>query len=166
MSAIIEAKKQLVDEIAEVLSNSVSTVIVDYRGLTVAEVTDLRSQLREAGVEYKVYKNTMVRRAAEKAGIEGLDEFLTGPTAIATSSEDAVAAAKVISGFAKDHEALEIKSGVMEGNVITAEEVKTVGSLPSRDGLVSMLLSVLQAPVRNFAYAVKAIGEQKEENAE
>ena len=104
----------------------------------------------------------MVRRAAEKAGIEGLDEFLTGPTAIATSSEDAVAAAKVISGFAKDHEALEIKSGVMEGNVITAEEVKTVGSLPSHDGLVSMLLSVLQAPVRNFAYAVKAIGEQKE----
>lgn len=166
MSAIIEAKKQLVDEIAEVLSNSVSTVIVDYRGLTVAEVTDLRSQLREAGVEYKVYKNTMVRRAAEKAGIEGLDEFLTGPTAIATSSEDAVAAAKVISGFAKDYEALEIKSGVMEGNVITAEEVKTVGSLPSHDGLVSMLLSVLQAPVRNFAYAVKAIREQKEENAE
>lgn len=166
MSAIIEAKKQLVDEIAEVLSNSVSTVIVDYRGLTVAEVTDLRSQLREAGVEYKVYKNTMVRRAAEKAGIEGLDEFLTGPTAIATSSEDAVAAAKVISGFAKDHEALEIKSGVMEGNVITAEEVKTVGSLPSHDGLVSIILSVLQAPVRNFAYAVKAIGEQKEENAE
>lgn len=166
MSAIIEAKKQLVDEIAEVLSNSVSTVIVDYRGLTVAEVTDLRSQLREAGVEYKVYKNTMVRRAAEKAGIEGLDEFLTGPTAIATSSEDAVAAAKVISGFAKDHEALEIKSGVMEGNVITAKEVKTVGSLPSHDGLVSMILSVLQAPVRNFAYAVKAIGEQKEENAE
>lgn len=124
MSAIIEAKKQLVDEIAEVLSNSVSTVIVDYRGLTVAEVTDLRSQLREAGVEYKVYKNTMVRRAAEKAGIEGLDEFLTGPTAIATSSEDAVAAAKVISGFAKDHEALEIKSGVMEGNVITAKKLK------------------------------------------
>ena len=108
----------------------------------------------------------MVRRAAEKAGIEGLDEFLTGPTAIATSSEDAVAAAKVISGFAKDREALEIKSGVMEGNVITAEEVKTVGSLPSHDGLVSMLLSVLQAPVRNFAYAVKAIGEQKEESAE
>ncbi len=95
-----------------------------------------------------------------------LDEFLTGPTAIATSSEDAVAAAKVISGFAKDHEALEIKSGVMEGNVITAEEVKTVGSLPSHDGLViSMLLSVLQAPVLNFAYAVKAIGEQKEESA-
>ena len=151
MSAIIEAKKQQVDTIAEQLKNSVSTVIVDYRGLTVAEVTELRSQLREAGVEYKVYKNTMVRRAAEKAGIEGLDEFLTGPTAIATSTEDVVAPAKVIAGFAKEHDAL---------------EVKTVGSLPSHDGLVSMLLSVLQAPVRNFAYAVKAVGEQKEESAE
>ncbi|MBM6312720.1 50S ribosomal protein L10 [Staphylococcus epidermidis] len=151
MSAIIEAKKQQVDTIAEQLKNSVSTVIVDYRGLTVAEVTELRSQLREAGVEYKVYKNTMVRRAAEQAGIEGLDEFLTGPTAIATSTEDVVAPAKVIAGFAKEHEAL---------------EVKTVGSLPSHDGLVSMLLSVLQAPVRNFAYAVKAVGEQKEESAE
>ena len=159
MSAIIEAKKQQVDVIAEQLKNSVSTVIVDYRGLTVAEVTDLRAQLREAGVEYKVYKNTLVRRAAEKAGIEGLDEFLTGPTAIATTTDDVVAPAKVISGFAKEHEALEIKTGVMEGNV-------TVGSLPSHDGLVSMLLSVLQAPVRNFAYAVKAVGEQKEESAE
>ena len=131
MSAIIEAKKQQVDVIAEQLKNSVSTVIVDYRGLTVAEVTDLRAQLREAGVEYKVYKNTLVRRAAEKAGIEGLDEFLTGPTAIATTTDDVVAPAKVISGFAKEHEALEIKTGVMEGNVISAEEVKTVGSLPS-----------------------------------
>lgn len=167
MSAIIEAKKQQVDVIAEQLKNSVSTVIVDYRGLTVAEVTELRSQLREAGVEYKVYKNTMVRRAAEQAGIEGLDEFLTGPTAaVATSTEDVVAPAKVIAGFAKEHEALEIKTGVMEGSVISAEEVKTVGSLPSHDGLVSMLLSVLQAPVRNFAYAVKAVGEQKEESAE
>ena len=143
-----------------------SIVVVDSRGLTVDQDTVLRRNLRESGVEFKVIKNSILRRAAEKAGIEGLDEFLTGPTAIATSSEDAVAAAKVISGFAKDHEALEIKSGVMEGNVITAEEVKTVGSLPSHDGLVSMLLSVLQAPVRNFAYAVKAIGEQKEENAE
>ena len=131
--------KQQVDVIAEQLKNSVSTVIVDYRGLTVAEVTELRSQLREAGVEYKVYKNTMVRRAAEQAGIEGLDEFLTGPTAVATSTEDVVAPAKVIAGFAKEHEALEIKTGVMEGSVISAEEVKTVGSLPSHDGLVSML---------------------------
>ena len=155
MSAIIDAKKQEVDIIAEQLKNSVSTVIVDYRGLSVAEVTELRSQLREAGVEYKVLKNTMVRRAAQQAGIDGLDEFLVGPTAVATSTEDVVAPAKVIAGFAKEHQALEIKTGVMEGNVISAEEVNTVGTLPSHDGLVSMLLSVLQAPVRNFAYAVK-----------
>ncbi|MDT0739839.1 50S ribosomal protein L10 [Staphylococcus chromogenes] len=166
MSGIIEAKKQHVDEIAEQLKSSVSTVFVDYRGLTVAEVTDLRKQLREAGVQYKVYKNTMLRRAAEKAGIEGLDEYLAGPTAIAFTTEDVVAPAKVIAGFAKEHEALEIKTGVMEGSVISADQVKTVGSLPSHEGLVSMLLSVLQAPMRNFAYAVKAVGESKEESAE
>ncbi|PWZ95800.1 50S ribosomal protein L10, partial [Staphylococcus pseudintermedius] len=159
MSGIIEAKKQQVDVIADQLKGSVSTVVVDYRGLTVAEVTELRKQLREANVQYKVYKNTMLRRAAEKAGIEGLDEFLTGPTAVAFTTEDVVAPAKVIAGFAKEHEALEIKSGIMEGSVITADEVKTVGSLPSHEGLVSMLLSVLQAPMRNFAYAVKAVGE-------
>ncbi|EGQ3097226.1 50S ribosomal protein L10 [Staphylococcus pseudintermedius] len=166
MSGIIEAKKQQVDVIADQLKGSVSTVVVDYRGLTVAEVTELRKQLREANVQYKVYKNTMLRRAAEKAGIEGLDEFLTGPTAVAFTTKDVVAPAKVIAGFAKEHEALEIKSGIMEGSVITADEVKTVGSLPSHEGLVSMLLSVLQAPMRNFAYAVKAVGESKEENAE
>ncbi|PCF87896.1 50S ribosomal protein L10 [Staphylococcus intermedius] len=166
MSGIIEAKKQQVDIIADQLKSSVSTVVVDYRGLTVAEVTELRKQLREANVQYKVYKNTMLRRATEKAGIEGLDEFLTGPTAVAFTTEDVVAPAKVIAGFAKEHEALEIKSGIMEGSVITADEVKTVGSLPSHEGLVSMLLSVLQAPMRNFAYAVKAVGESKEENAE
>ncbi|KDP14036.1 MULTISPECIES: 50S ribosomal protein L10 [Staphylococcus] len=166
MSGIIEAKKQHVDEIAEQLKSSVSTVFVDYRGLTVAEVTDLRKQLREAGVQYKVYKNTMLRRAAEKAGIEGLDEYLAGPTAVAFTTEDVVAPAKVIAGFAKEHEALEIKTGVMEGSVISADQVKTVGSLPSHEGLVSMLLSVLQAPMRNFAYAVKAVGESKEESAE
>ena len=162
MSAKKKKKKQQVDTIAEQLKNSVSTVIVDYRGLSVAEVTELRSQLREAGVEYKVLKNTMVRRAAVQAGIEGLDEHLVGPTAVATSTEDVVAPAKVLAKFAKEHEALEIKVGVMEGAVISAEEVNTVGTLPSHEGLVSMLLSVLQAPVRNFAYAVKAVGENKE----
>ncbi|MFP4984529.1 50S ribosomal protein L10, partial [Staphylococcus coagulans] len=141
MSGIIEAKKQQVDVITDQLKSSVSTVVVDYRGLTVAEVTELRKQLREAGVQYKVYKNTMLRRAAEQAGIEGLDEFLTGPTAVAFTTEDVVAPAKVIAGFAKEHEALEIKMGIMEGSIITADEVKTVGSLPSHEGLVSMLLS-------------------------
>lgn len=105
----------------------------------------------------------MVRRAADQVGLEDLNEHLVGPTAVATSTEDVVAPAKVLAGFAKEHKALEIKVGVMEGSVISAEEVNTVGTLPSHDGLVSMLLSVLQAPVRNFAYAVKAVGEDKEQ---
>ena len=165
-SKIVEIKQQKVDAIAEQLKNSVSTIIVDYRGLSVAQVTELRQQLREAGLEYRVYKNTLVRRAAEAAGIEGLEEFLTGPNAIAFSNEEVVAPAKILADFAKQNEALEIKAGVIEGSVVSAEQVNTIGSLPSKDGLVSMLLSVLQAPVRNFAYAVKAVGEQKEESAE
>lgn len=162
MSAIIEAKKQQVDVIAESLKNSVSTVIVDYRGLTVSEVTELRSQLREAGVEFKVYKNTMTRRAADALELSELNEFLVGPSALAFSNEDVIAPAKIINNFAKEHEALEIKAGVIEGSYVPVEDVKAIASLPSRDGLLSMLLSVLQAPVRNFAYAVKAVGEDKE----
>ncbi|PPA68592.1 50S ribosomal protein L10 [Jeotgalibacillus proteolyticus] len=163
MSSIIEQKKQLVTEIQEKLQGSVSTVVVDYRGLSVAEVTELRKSLREAGVEFKVYKNSMTRRAAEAAGLEGLNENLTGPNAIAFSTEDVVAPAKIINEFAKKHEALEIKAGVMEGNIISVEEVKALAELPSREGLLSMLLSVLQAPIRGFAVATKAVADQKEE---
>jgi large subunit ribosomal protein L10 len=162
MSKVIEAKKQQVEVIADQLKESVSTVLVDYRGLTVSEMTELRKNLREAGVEFKVYKNTMTRRAAEAAELTELNEFLTGPNAIAFSNEDVIAPAKVLHNFSKDHEALEIKAGVIEGSYAPAEDVKAIASLPSKDGLVSMLLSVLQAPVRNFAYAVKAIGEDKE----
>ncbi|WP_251553871.1 50S ribosomal protein L10 [Neobacillus muris] len=163
MSSVIEAKKQVVEEIAEKLKASVSTVVVDYRGLTVAEVTELRKQLREAGIEFKVYKNTMARRAAEAAGLEGLNAALTGPNAIAFSSEDVVAPAKILNDFAKKNEALEIKAGVIEGNIATVEEVKALAELPSREGLLSMLLSVLQAPIRNLALAAKAVADQKEE---
>ncbi|PFH85320.1 MULTISPECIES: 50S ribosomal protein L10 [Bacillaceae] len=163
MSAVLEAKKQVVTEVAAKLRDSKATVVVDYRGLNVAEVTELRKQLREAGVEFKVYKNTLTRRAAEEAGLAGLNESLTGPNAIAFSMEDVIAPAKVINDFAKKHEALEIKAGVIEGNVATVEEVKALAELPSREGLLSMLLSVLQAPIRNFALATKAVAEQKEE---
>lgn len=167
MSNVIEQKQQHVEVISEQLKNSVSTVLVDYRGLTVSEVTELRKQLRDAGIEFKVYKNTMVRRAADSVGLSELNEFLVGPSAIAFSNEDVIAPAKIINEFAKEHEALEIKAGVIEGSFVPAEDVKSIASLPSRDGLLSMLLSVLQAPVRNFAYAVKAIGEEKEqENGE
>jgi len=157
----IEIKQQKADVITEQLKNSVSTIIVDYRGLTVAQVTELRKQLREAGVEFKVYKNTLVRRSAAAAGIEGIDEFLTGPNAIAFSTEEVVAPAKIIADFAKENEALEIKAGIIEGTVTSAEDVKAIASLPSKEGLISMVLSVLQAPIRNFAYAVKAVGEQQ-----
>ena len=160
---IIEAKQNLVQDIAGKFEAAASVVVVDYRGLTVAQVTELRKQLREAGVEFKVYKNTLVRRAAEKAGVEAINEVLTGPNAIAFSNEDVVAPAKIINEFAKKNEALEIKAGIIEGNVSSAEDVKALAELPSREGLLSMLLSVLQAPVRNFALATKAVAEQKEE---
>ena len=163
MSSAIETKKQLVDEITDKFKASQSTIVVDYRGLSVGEVTELRKQLREAGVEFKVYKNTMTRRAAEVAGLEGLNEVLTGPNAIAFSTEDVVAPAKILNEFAKKNEALEIKAGIIEGNVATVEEVKALADLPSREGLLSMLLSVLQAPIRNLALAAKAVADQKEE---
>lgn len=163
MSSVIEQKKQLVEEIADKLKASKSTIVVDYRGLTVAEVTELRKQLREAGVDFKVYKNSMVRRAAEAAELSGLNEALTGPNAIAFSNEDVVAPAKILNDFAKKNEALEIKAGVIEGNLATVEEVKALAELPSREGLLSMLLSVLQAPIRNLALAAKAVADQKEE---
>jgi len=163
MSKAIETKKVQVEEIAEKFKAAASVVVVDYRGLTVGQATELRKQLREAGVEFKVYKNTLTRRAAEAAGLEGINEYLTGPNAIAFSNEDVVAPAKIINEFAKKNEALEIKAGIIEGNVSTVEDVKALAELPSREGLLSMLLSVLQAPVRNFALATKAVAEQKEE---
>ena len=163
MSKAIEQKKKIVEEITEKFKNSVSTIIVDYRGLNVAEVTELRKQLREAGVEFKVYKNSLTRRAVEKAELTGLNEYLTGPNAIAFSNEDVVAPAKILNEFAKKHEALEIKAGVIEGNISTVEQIKALAGLPSREGLLSMLLSVLQAPIRNFALAAKAVADQKEE---
>jgi large subunit ribosomal protein L10 len=163
MSSIIETKKQLVVEIADKLKASKSTVVVDYRGLNVAELTELRKQLREAGIDFKVYKNSMTRRAADAVELSGLNEALTGPNAIAFSNEDVVAPAKIINDFAKKHEALEIKAGVIEGNVASVEDVKALAELPSREGLLSMLLSVLQAPIRNLALATKAVADQKEE---
>lgn len=163
MSSAIEVKKQIVDEIADKFKASKSTIVVDYRGLTVGEVTELRKQLREAGVDFKVYKNTMSRRAADAAELSGLNDALTGPNAIAFSNEDVVAPAKILNDFAKKHEALELKAGVIEGNVATVDEIKALAELPSREGLLSMLLSVLQAPIRNLALAAKAVADQKEE---
>ena len=163
--AIIAKKAELVDVVAEKMKAAASIVVVDARGLTVEQDTVLRRELRGSEVEYKVIKNSILRRAAEKAGLEGLSEAFSGPSAVAFSNEDVVAPAKVLADFAKDAENLEIKAGVIEGKVSSKEEIQAIASLPSRDGLLSMLLSVLQAPIRNVALAVKAVAEKEESAA-
>ena len=160
--AIIDAKKAVVSEISEKMKNSASTVVVEYRGLTVAEVTQLRRNLREEGVEFKVYKNKLAQRAAEDAGVNALTESLTGPNAIAFGN-DAVAPSRVLAKFAKEHENLVLKAGIVEGKVVDVETIKQLSALPNRDGMLSMLLSCLQAPVRNYACVVKAVAASKEE---
>jgi len=159
---VIQAKQEAVDVVTSKLRESATTVVADYRGLNVAQVTELRKQLREAGVEFQVLKNTLVRRATAAAELTELDEVLTGPTAIAFSVEDAIAPAKILNDFAKKNDALKVKGGVVEGRVVGADQIKALAELPSREGLLSMLLSVLQAPVRNFALAVKAVAEKEE----
>lgn len=162
----IEQKQKVVEEIAEKFKDSQSTVLVDYRGLDVAQITELRKQLRDNNVEYKVYKNTLARRAIQDTDLEELTDVLVGPTAIAFSKEDVVAPAKILHEFSKDHEDLEIKGGVIEGKVATLDDIQELSTLPDHTGLVSMLLSVLQAPIRNLAYVTKAVAEQKEEASE
>jgi large subunit ribosomal protein L10 len=159
---IIQEKQQIVEEITAKLRESAATVLADYRGLNVAQVTELRRKLREAGIEFKVLKNTLIRRATANAELTDLDSVLTGPTAVAFGKDDVVAPAKILSEFAKQNEALKIKGGVVEGRVVGVDEIKALADLPSREGLLSMLLSVLQAPIRNFALAVKAVAEKKE----
>lgn len=163
MSTIIEKKKAIVEEITDKFRASQTTVIVDYRGLTVEQVTELRKDLREAGIEFKVYKNSMARRAAEIAELGELAETLVGPNALAFSNDDVIAPARIIKQYAKKYEALEIKGGVIEGKIATVEQIEELAALPNYEGMVSMFLSVLQAPIRNFAFAAKAIAEQKEE---
>lgn len=162
---ILAEKQELVSEVTSKLSESSCTIVADYRGLNVKQVTELRKQLREAGVEFQVLKNTVVRRATAEAKLTELDQYLTGPTAVAFSKTDLVAAAKIITDFAKKNDKLSVKAGVVEGRVVDNAQIKALAELPSRDGLLSMLLSVLQAPMRNFALAVKAVSEQKENQA-
>lgn len=160
---VLQEKQSVVDTLVEKMNNAASFVVVDYRGLTVAEVTELRKQLREAGVDMHVVKNTLARKAAEVAEIDGLEDVFVGPTAIAFSEEEVVAPAKIMVEFAKDAEALEVKGGYMEGKVVPVETIEQIAKLPNREGLLSMLLSVLQAPIRNTALVFKAVAEQKEE---
>lgn len=162
---VIESKQAAVEEVVSKLKSSTTTVVADYRGLNVSQVTELRKQLREAGIDFQVLKNTLVRRATAAAELTELDGILTGPTAIAFGGEDAVAPAKILSDFAKKNEALKIKGGVVEGRVVDIDQISALANLPSREGLLSMLLSVLQAPMRNFALAVKAVADKGEGEA-
>lgn len=163
--AAIAAKEKYVDAFSEELKAANSLLVVDYLGLTVDEVTSLRKELRESDVKMKVVKNTYLKRAAEKAGIEGLDETFSGPSAVVytDNADDITEPARIVSKYAKDIEALSIKGGLLEGRVTSEEEIKQIASIPGREGLLSMLVSVLQAPVRNVAYAVKAVAESKGE---
>lgn len=161
---VLDAKIAVVDEITEKFNAAASAVIVEYRGLSVAEVTELRRLLRAEEVEFKVYKNSMATRAAEAAKLEGLNESLKGPNAIAFSN-DAVAPARVLAKFAKEHAALVIKSGVIEGSIVDSETINKFAKLPNRDGMIAMFLGCLQSPVVKFACAVKAVSEAKEANA-
>ncbi|HGC8825532.1 TPA: 50S ribosomal protein L10 [Streptococcus agalactiae] len=163
--AIIAKKAEQVELIAEKMKAAASIVVVDSRGLTVEQDTNLRRSLRESDVEFKVIKNSILIRAAEKAGLEDLKELFVGPSAVAFSNEDVIAPAKVISDFAKGAEALEIKGGSVDGKFTSVEEINALAKLPNKEGMLSMLLSVLQAPVRNVAYAVKAVAEKDEEVA-
>lgn len=160
----IAAKAAIVDDVAKKLTDANSVVVVDYRGLTVEEVTDLRKQLRDADVAMEVIKNKILTRAAEKAGVADLNDSFVGPTAVAFGNgEDAIAAARILAKFAKDHDVLEIKGGMMEGKVASVEEINTYATLPSREDLLSMLASELQSPIRSFAFAVKQVADNKDD---
>ncbi|MCI5602490.1 MAG: 50S ribosomal protein L10 [Lachnospiraceae bacterium] len=160
--AKVELKKPIVDEISELLKDAKSAVLVDYRGLTVEQDTALRKQLREAGVVYKVYKNTMINFAVKGTEFEELSKHLEGPTAIAVSNEDATAPARVLYNFAKDAEALELKAGVVEGTYYDADGIKLIATIPSREELLSKFLGSIQSPITNFARVIKQIAEKEE----
>jgi large subunit ribosomal protein L10 len=159
--AVLSNKQAVVEEITKKIKDSQSTLVCEYRGLTVAEVTELRRGLREEGVDFKVYKNTMVERACDDCGFEDLKDALNGPNAFAFS-EDATAPARVLAKFAKKHKALVLKKGIVEGKVVDEATIKELSLLPNRDGMLSMLLSCLQSPVSSFARVVKAVAEAKE----
>ncbi|MEG0468974.1 50S ribosomal protein L10 [Amedibacillus sp. YH-ame10] len=158
--AIVDSKKAVVSEIAQKMKDATSTVVVEYRGLSVSEVTQLRRDLRAEGIEFKVYKNSLAQRAAVEAGADELAKDLIGPNAIAFGG-DAVAPARILSKFAKAHDKLVLKSGIVEGKVVGLDTIKELAGLPNREGMLSMLLSCLQSPVRGFACVVKAVADAK-----
>ena len=163
--AKVELKQPIVEEIKGIVADAKGVVLVDYRGLTVEQDTRLRKQLREADVVYKVYKNTLIKRAVEGTALESLNVDLEGPTAIAVSTTDATAPARVLAEFAKGADALEIKSGVIEGTYYDKKGMQEIATIPSREVLLSRLLGSMQSPITNFARVIKQIAEKDGEVA-
>lgn len=160
---VLEAKKAQVAEVVDILKAAQTGVLVDYRGLNVAEDTELRAKLREENVKYFVIKNTLLRLAAKEVGLEALEDALHGPTAIAVSSEDAVAPAKVIADFAKKNDKIEIKTGFMDGAIMTLDEIKTLAATPNMDTLIAKMMGSLNSPISSLARLLATIVDGGEE---
>ena len=163
--AKVELKQPIVEEIAALLKDAQALVAVDYRGLTVEEDTQLRKSLREAGVTYKVYKNTLIKRAVAGTEWEKIADVLEGPTAIAVSTEDATAPARILFEAGKEMPSLELKAGIVAGEYYDDQMIKVIATIPSREVLLGRLLGSIQAPVANFARVIKQIAEKNEETA-
>jgi len=163
--AKVDIKAPIVDEIKGYVADAKAAVLVDYRGLTVEQDTQLRKELREAGVVYKVYKNTMLQRAFDGTDYAQLDKHLEGPTAIAFGIEDETAPARILNDFAKKADALQFKGAVVDGTYYDEAGVKVLATIPSKEVLISKLLGSLQSPVANFARVVKQIAESQGEAA-
>ena len=161
-----QLKEAKVAEIKEKLEKAQSVVLASYQGLTVEQDTNLRKSLREAGVEYKVYKNTLVTLAPKELGFDGIVEYLEGPVSIAFGYDDATAPARILNDFAKDHNKLELKAGIVEGKLFDTAEVKKLATIPSKEVLIAKLLGSIKAPLSNLAYLLSAIADKKEESAE
>jgi len=158
--AKVELKQPIVEEISASIKDAQSVVLVDYRGLTVEQDTRLRKQMREAGITYKVYKNTMMNFAFKGTDFEALAPYLEGPSAIAISTEDATAPARVLCNFAKEAAKLEVKGGVVEGVAYDANGIKEIAKIPSREELLSKLLGSIQSPIANFARVMNQLAEK------
>ena len=164
-TVVLEKKKQQVADLAERIKGSCAGVVVDYKGINVEDDTKLRKELREAGVTYTVVKNSILKRAAEEVGLEIADSVVEGTTAVATSVDDYVVAARILNKYAEENESFNIKTGYLDGAIIANEEVVALAKLPSREVLLSKLLGSLQAPVTNFARVIKQIAEKSGEAA-
>lgn len=163
---VLEAKKQAVAELVEKLNASVAGVIVEYSGVSVADDTKLRADLRAENIEYKVVKNTLLKRAADEAGLNGLDDVLNGTTAIAISNDDQVAAARVLKKFADSHDGFNIKSGYMDGAVVDIETINSLAALPPKDILLATVCNAFNAPIASFARVIQAVVDKGGEAAE